>query len=71
MLVNVVVVYVLDAPNEIPPLETSNHDKVPPEGVALKFTTPFPQRVPGLTLEMVGTGFIVAITELRERLKQP
>lgn len=65
------VVKLVPVPSEEPPVEAANQDKVPAEAVAPNTTVPVPQVAPGVVDVMVGTGFTVPVTAVREAEVQP
>lgn len=51
--------------SEVPPVLASNQVSTPAEVTALSVSVPLPQRLPGVTDEITGSGFIVATTSVR------
>ena len=65
------VVKLVPVPIEVPPVEAANQDRVPAEAVAPNTTVPVPQVAPGVVAVMVGIGFTVPVTAVREAEVQP
>ena len=51
------VVKFVPVPNALPPVEFANHEIVPADAVALRFTVPAPVLEPGVVPVIVGTAF--------------
>ena len=65
------VVKLVPVPKEEPPVDAANQFKVPAEAVAPNTTVPVPQVEPGVVDVMVGTGFTVPVTAVRDNVVQP
>ena len=65
------VVKLVPVPIEDPPEDAANQFKVPAEAVAPNTTVPVPQVKPGVVPVMVGIGFTVPVTAVREVVVQP
>ena len=65
------VVKLVPVPKEEPPVDAANQFKVPAEAVAPNTTVPVPQVEPGVVDVMVGTGFTVPVTAVRDDVVQP
>ena len=58
-------------PSDNPPLDAAYQLIVPAEAVAPKATVPVPQREPSVVPVIVGTVFIVALTDVLDAVVQP
>ena len=65
------VVKLIPVPNEEPPVDAANQDKVPAEAVAPNTTVPVPQFEPGATDVTVGIVLTVPVTAVRDVVVQP
>jgi len=65
------VVYEVPVPREEPPVEAAYQLIMPELAVAPNVTVPVPQRLPGVVDVMVGSGLIVAKTDVLVGVVQP
>jgi hypothetical protein len=65
------VVKEVPVPSDNPPLDAAYQLIVPAEAVAPKATVPVPQREPSVVPVIVGTVFIVALTDVLDAVVQP
>ena len=65
------VVKEVPVPSDNPPLDAAYQLIVPADAVAPKATVPVPQREPSVVPVIVGTVFIVALTDVLDAVVQP